>query len=152
MITSVYLAGPLFTTAEREFNEKLARLIESKTDLKVVLPQQRASEILARNGSLQDIYTDCVSQAKSADLIIAIVEGSDADSGTCIEMGIAYAAGKPIIGVRSDFRASEDRGLNLMVSNICTALIWDTFVNTEQLADRIVLSIQQINGNHAKGE
>ena len=55
------------------------------------------------------------------DAVVAILDGADADSGTCVEMTYAKGKGKLVIGVRTDFRRGEDRGLNLMVSAICTA-------------------------------
>ncbi len=39
----IYLAGPLFTIAEREFNSQLAESIGKKrNDLIVILPQEKA--------------------------------------------------------------------------------------------------------------
>ena len=72
--------------------------------------------------------------------MVAIVDGPDADSGTCIEIGYAKGLGKKVIGVRTDFRGSEERGLNLMVARICTHLITapSTTTTLGQLAEKIV--------------
>jgi nucleoside 2-deoxyribosyltransferase len=43
-----------------------------------------------------------------ADLVIAVLDGSDVDSGTAAEIGYAYAKGKHVCGYRSDFRLSAD--------------------------------------------
>jgi nucleoside 2-deoxyribosyltransferase len=40
--------------------------------------------------------------------IVAILDGSDVDSGTAAEIGYAFARGKPIVGYRGDFRLSAD--------------------------------------------
>jgi nucleoside 2-deoxyribosyltransferase len=45
---------------------------------------------------------------EDADLVVAVLDGSDADSGTASEIGYACAKGKPVIGYRSDFRLSGD--------------------------------------------
>jgi nucleoside 2-deoxyribosyltransferase len=42
------------------------------------------------------------------DLLVAILDGVDVDSGTAAEIGYAAGIGKPIIGYRSDFRLSAD--------------------------------------------
>ena len=44
------------------------------------------------------------------------MNGADSDSGTCFECGYAFAKGKKIIAVRTDFRAGESGGLNAMLS------------------------------------
>jgi hypothetical protein len=60
-------------------------------------------------------------------------------SGLSTQVGYAKARGKLVVGVRTDFRAGEDRGLNLMVSNICSHLIASpsTSVTLEDLAEEV---------------
>jgi nucleoside 2-deoxyribosyltransferase len=43
-----------------------------------------------------------------ADLVLAVLDGVDVDSGTAAEIGYAFAKGKPILGYRGDFRLSAD--------------------------------------------
>jgi nucleoside 2-deoxyribosyltransferase len=43
-----------------------------------------------------------------ADMVFAVLDGTDVDSGTAAEIGYAFAKGKPIIGYRGDFRLSSD--------------------------------------------
>jgi nucleoside 2-deoxyribosyltransferase len=40
--------------------------------------------------------------------VIAILDGTDVDSGTAAEIGYAFARGKLIVGYRGDFRLSAD--------------------------------------------
>lgn len=40
--------------------------------------------------------------------IVAVLDGSDVDSGTASEIGFATALGKPVLGYRGDFRLSAD--------------------------------------------
>ena len=44
----------------------------------------------------------------NADIVVAVLDGSDVDSGTSAEIGFACAKGKRVIGYRSDFRSSGD--------------------------------------------
>lgn len=122
MTTEIYLAGPLFSIAEKNFNlalrDNLKRLI---ADILVTLPQECAPALLKQENGFRMVFDDCLRRIDECDIVIASLEGSDADSGTCVEVGYAYARGKPIIGFRTDPRASEDEGLNLMLSNICGA-------------------------------
>ena len=75
--------------------------------------------------------------------MIAVLDGPDADSGTSLEIGYAYATGKPIIGIRTDFRGSEDRGLNLMLSNACDELILATEDSVATVAARVAEFIER---------
>jgi nucleoside 2-deoxyribosyltransferase len=43
-----------------------------------------------------------------ADMVFAVLDGTDVDSGTAAEIGYAFAKGLPILGYRGDFRLSAD--------------------------------------------
>jgi nucleoside 2-deoxyribosyltransferase len=99
----IYLAGPLFTTPERDWNTNLAaRLTAGGHD--VHLPQ--AHPALKRGG--RAIFLKDLEGLDWADGVVAIMDGADPDSGTCWECGYAYAMKKPVVLFRSDFRGSGD--------------------------------------------
>ena len=62
------------------------------------IPLEVCSEIGARNTALVD----------KADAVLAILDGTDVDSGVACEIGYAMAKGKPIVGLRTDRRRSGD--------------------------------------------
>lgn len=120
----IYLAGPLFSLAERNFNRTLADVLEAQLPNCVVsLPQEYANTITEKEIFGDLMFDYCLSEIDRSDMIIAILDGPDVDSGTSVEIGYANAHKKPVIGVRTDFRASEDRGVNLMVSKACSDLL-----------------------------
>ena len=45
---------------------------------------------------------------RSSDAVVAVLDGTDVDSGVACEIGYAYGIGVPVIGYRSDFRAAGD--------------------------------------------
>ncbi len=45
---------------------------------------------------------------RAADIIVAVLDGPDVESGTAAEIGYGAALGKPIIGYRGDFRLAAD--------------------------------------------
>ncbi len=45
---------------------------------------------------------------RTADVIVAVLDGPDVESGTAAEIGYGAALGKQIIGYRGDFRLSAD--------------------------------------------
>jgi nucleoside 2-deoxyribosyltransferase len=76
----------------------------------------------------------------NCDVVVAILDGPDADSGTRFEMGYARGRGKRVIGVRTDFRGDEGHAVNLMLSNACSDLVTEpsTTATLGRLAERIV--------------
>jgi len=116
----IYLAGPLFTKAEQEFNSKLDEILRMLGYI-VFLPQDECKGL---DDSI-DIFEKCLAGLDISNVVVAILDGSDADSGTCWEVGYAYAKNKPVFAIRTDFRQSGDTfGFNAMLfhssSYICT--------------------------------
>jgi nucleoside 2-deoxyribosyltransferase/predicted secreted protein len=112
----VYLAAPLFSEAERAFNISIARYLRNNF-FDVYLPQEAGDDSPARNKKEQArIFSENLKALENADTIVAIIDGADADSGTAWEMGYAYAHGKTVIGLRTDFRRAGIQELvNLML-------------------------------------
>ena len=143
----IYLAGPLFTLAERRFNHELGQAIQELIkDIVVILPQVETGKMAELPNFVDEAFHFCLKAIDECDAVVGILDGADADSGTCVELGYAYACKKPIIGLRTDFRLSEDRGLNLMVSNICDRLILKSSLssNVSDTAQEIVNYLLEI--------
>ncbi len=102
---TIYLAGPLFTLAERLFNSKLAVLLGGK-GYEIWLPQ--ANE--PRPFSTAAIFTMDLNGLDHADAVLACMDGPDPDSGTAWECGYAYARGKMVMTYRTDFRTVAEDG------------------------------------------
>ena len=45
---------------------------------------------------------------EACDVVLAVLDGPDVDSGTAAEIGFAFARGKTILAYRGDFRLSAD--------------------------------------------
>jgi len=114
----IYLAGPLFSRAERDFNLYLRdRLVE--IGFSVFLPQEDGDDTISSRleDRMKNIFINDVKGIDEADIVLAVLDGgSDVDSGTAWEMGYAYAKGIPVIGLKTDFRTFGDEGIvNLMM-------------------------------------
>jgi nucleoside 2-deoxyribosyltransferase len=70
-----------------------------------------------------EIFRLCVQGVVECDALVAVLDGADADSGTAFEVGYAHALGKPIVGVRTDYRPQQERGTNLMLARACRAFV-----------------------------
>jgi nucleoside 2-deoxyribosyltransferase len=121
----VYLAGPLFTHAELEYNRKLRDTLLN--GFSVFLPQEDAEDAAQeRERQNQEcIFLKCVEGIDASDIIVAVLDGADVDAGTAWEAGYAYAKGKPVIGLRTDFRELSDGIVNLMLEMAIVALARD---------------------------
>jgi nucleoside 2-deoxyribosyltransferase len=118
------MAGPLFTFAERMANSLVAGVVEKELrsefdiDAICILPQDRADDFLP---DLAAVVRDCLDQVDGCELVLACLDGPDADSGTCAEIGYARGLGKPVVGYRTDFRGSEVDGVNAMLRHMTDA-------------------------------
>jgi nucleoside 2-deoxyribosyltransferase/uncharacterized protein YbbK (DUF523 family) len=129
----IYLAAPLFSEAERSYNRFIEELLK-KNFFEVYLPQQAGDDSEIRDKAEQDlIFSKNLKALESADIIVAIIDGADADSGTSWEMGYAFARGKRVIGLRTDFRRSGHyEKVNFMLEESAIVV-----TNTHQLLDEI---------------
>lgn len=119
----VYLAAPLFSEAERGFNTSIARFLSTHL-FDVHLPQEAGDDSDMRDVREQErLFLYNKSALEDADFIVAIIEGADADSGTAWEMGYAFALGKPVIALRTDFRrVGHHEHVNLMLEQSATVV------------------------------
>jgi len=115
----IYLAGPLFTTAQRTWNELLANNLRMKYEVR--LPQEFCSfKMNAREMSLV-----CLTNITECDIIVLNCDGPDMDAGTAMEFGYALAIGKKSIAYRTDFRRTGDcdNNVNLMIGEQADAFV-----------------------------
>jgi len=148
----IYLSAPVFTQVERRWNRMLAAELEERiAGAEVVLPQDlKFGDAYNRPSDFPKLFRGCVDLLEQADLVVAVLDGPDVDSGTAFEVGYAHARGIPIIGIRTDFRKSQDRGLNLMLAQGCTELLRAMSFNEDlgqlvkDLAGKIVSALRKI--------
>lgn len=113
MTTDVYLAGSVFSTFERSRNRRLSSSLGAQ-GWTVFLPQD-ISDPTGRRPSRIEIFEACRQGIVDARLVVAILDGPDVDSGTAWEVGYAHALGKPIVGLRADYRGAEGGPVNIML-------------------------------------
>ena len=82
----------------------------------------------ARLEALREINADLaqanVDRIEACDAVLAILDGTDVDSGVAAEIGYAAARDKPIVGLRLDWRPAGDNAaalVNLQVEHFLTA-------------------------------
>jgi nucleoside 2-deoxyribosyltransferase len=83
--------------------------------LKLPLGDERVARLAHANHAAADLNFEMI---RKADGLLAVVDGNDIDSGTAAEIGAASALGKPVVGLRTDFRSMGDNDgspINLQV-------------------------------------
>ena len=144
----VYLAAPVFSQIERQYNRQLAaRLQELLPRSQVILPQD--FRVGPGGASFNDrrhlaaLYRRCTEEIGGADVVLALLDGADADSGVAFEVGYARGLGKPVLGVRTDYRQLQTKGLNVMLAEGCSEVVCHFSFN-ERLDDLAAVIVQHI--------
>jgi len=120
---TIYLASPLgFATSTTAFMHDLAARLRNEVDVlnpwddqrfaEEFLALEREDSFSARTGRLSAINSELgranTESINRADGVFAILDGVDVDSGTAAEIGYAFALGKRVCGLRTDFRLAGD--------------------------------------------
>ena len=113
----IFLAAPLFSEAERDFNSKVTTALR-KEGFNVWLAQEHKFVQDHSTTEKQTIFREDLDALKESDFILAVLDGVDADSGVAFEMGYGYASRKPIVGLKTDHRVfSKVESVNLMLES-----------------------------------
>jgi len=106
----VYWANALFSDADRRFNEVCADALRA-AGYEVVLPQAVPANAESAP-TAESIFKQDTTELLSCDVLIACLDQETIDAGVACEVGLAYAAGVPILGLLTDlrqFRLGEGR-------------------------------------------
>jgi len=142
MVYRIYFSAPLFSQAEKDFNEKIVKLLEDiKEDGKqlyqVFLPQRDGFEAARLQGLRGDdkakkIFEKDISEVENADILFMVTDGYVPDDGACVELGYAYAKGKRCYALSTDGRSfMKDMTLNPLL----TGCFLRIFKSVEELKD-----------------
>jgi nucleoside 2-deoxyribosyltransferase len=120
MKAKIYLAGPLFSQAERDWAKKLKALVEATfPQVQVLWPHEFPAEG-------ENIFAVNLENLEKCQLMIAVLDGPQVDDGTAWEMGYHYARGREILGIRTDFRRAGERDrsiVNAMIQGCCLCIV-----------------------------
>lgn len=111
----VYIAAPLFDEMELQRNLEIATAL-MEMGHQVYLPQRDAGEA-ATGANRQNIFNCDKKGVWDCDVLLALLDGRVPDEGTCFEMGMAEAWGKPIIVYLTDTRCFMGWHLNVMLEH-----------------------------------
>jgi nucleoside 2-deoxyribosyltransferase len=117
----LYLAGPLFSDAEKEFNRSLKSRLEQFID--VYLPQEDGGLVvemvragISEREAWDFVFKKDIEEINDCNVFLIILDGRAVDEGAAVELGIAYALKKECIGLQTDPRRLLPNGNNPMIS------------------------------------
>jgi len=109
-----YIAGPLFNEGERWFDEQIEH-IAAEVGFDAFLPHRNDKEgKIKSKANILAIFAEDVDAIDRSDMVIANLNGITTDDGTSWELGYAYAKGKHLVGVYTDWRLQH----KLLVVNL----------------------------------
>jgi len=121
MTAAVYIAGPLFDEGERWWIEQVDATVAA-TRRATFLPHRDNPPKTSDN--VREIFANNCAAIDRAPLVVASLNGVTTDDGTAWEIGYAYAAGTPIIGIHTDWRRRfDDEQVNLMIEESLVVLV-----------------------------
>ncbi len=115
-MSKIYLAGPMFNKAEKDFNQLITTILE-ENGYSVFLPQRDGVEFFELKDKTEQEITKIIFDTDTkaileADILFMVLDGRVPDEGACVELGIAYANKKRCYGIKSDVRSAEN-GMDL---------------------------------------
>lgn len=120
MKKKIFIAAPLFTDAERNYNITIDNICREMGF--ITFMAQRDVGIVTEE-STDEVFDQDLNHLRQADIVVANIDGIDVDSGTAWELGYAFANSKDIICIRSDVRMYRNfLPVNLMIKQ-CGILI-----------------------------
>jgi nucleoside 2-deoxyribosyltransferase len=139
MKEKIYIAGPLFSKAEKDFNLDINSYLND-IEHPTFLPQEdgfdKASLVEKITSSSKDaatkekelaklnadIFSKDIGEIENSDLLLIILDGRVPDEGACVELGYAHAQGKVCIGLKTDSRTLQAGQDNPMITGCINKL------------------------------
>lgn len=113
----IYIAGPLFTPGDRIYLEEIDHLCK-KCGYKTYLPHRDAGLVPADGSSTLPFFEKDKKNLDNAEIILAVLNGNDVDSGTAWELGYAFAKNKILLGIYEDTRIDKPLAyFNIMITS-----------------------------------
>lgn len=109
----VYVAGPLFDDGERWWIERVEQTVAT-AGFATFLPHRDNPDKTVDN--VAEIFTNDKNGIDRCEIVVASLNGLTTDDGTAWELGYAFATGKHMIGLHTDWRRRFDNEVvNLMI-------------------------------------
>ena len=125
------MAGPLFSSSEKRFNEEIDCQLRNM-GFDTFLPQRdgyekaqyiekiESEDSVTKKKALvklnASIFSKDIQEIKSCDILLIVLDGRVPDEGACVELGFAFALGKKCIGIKTENRTLMSGQDNPMIT------------------------------------
>jgi nucleoside 2-deoxyribosyltransferase len=141
----VYLAGPSgFTEPGRRWHAEVLRPAVESAGFVALDPWEVGAGLFDDARTVEDLAAANreaarrnVELIRRAAAVLAVLDGTDVDSGTAAEIGYAAALGTPVVGLRTDLRVTGDNAattVNLQVEYFLAAVCTDVDSSIAELS------------------
>jgi len=109
----IYIAGPLFSQGELEFNLIVNEHLKN-LGFETFLPQKdghKLADLISndeKTSAIKMIFYRDIEEIKKCDILLFIMDGRVPDEGACFELGVAYSLNKYCLGLKTDPRFLMD--------------------------------------------
>lgn len=144
MKKTIYIAGPLFSESEMEFNRRMNEFLKN-LGFNTFLPQEDGhllSELMEKgfkkDDAIQMIFRKDIEKIKDCDIIVFVMDGRVPDEGACVEIGLAYAYDKECFGFKTDSRSLMCDMDNPLIIGALKGRIAKSFLELESLLKSVI--------------
>jgi nucleoside 2-deoxyribosyltransferase len=144
----VYIAAPLFSEAELEFNKKLDKYLTSLA-FETFLPQRdgyklyELVKVMSEKKAKKLIFQKDFEEIEKSDIIVFVMDGRVPDEGACVEIGLAYPLGKECIGLKTDARSLIQGIDNPLIIGVLKSRIAKSFEELKLYLEGLRSSLQE---------
>lgn len=120
---NLYIAGPLFSLAERDFNSGLKKKLSPYFN--IYLPQEDGGlmvdmikDRIPSDKAAKKVFVVDINALDKSGIFLIVLDGRTIDEGASFELGYFFAKVKPCIGFKTNPRQLLPTGINPMKGRI----------------------------------
>lgn len=132
----IYWANSLFGEADRSFNERCIQTLRRRGFI-VLCPQDKPFNGAEVHTDARVVFSADTAMIKECDALVACIDQETIDSGVACEIGIAWALGKRLVALYTDFRQYRSGEYRMYKNPYVIGCIFDKGIVTKSLEETI---------------
>lgn len=130
----VYWANSIFGEADRRFNADCVDALR-RAGHSVLNPQENSFNAGDQEPTAAEIFSGDTEQVRQCDVLVACIDQETIDAGVACEAGIAWALGKRLVGLYTDFRRYRQGDFSMYKNPYVVGCIQDRGVLVSSLQE-----------------
>ncbi len=153
MKPKIYIAAPLFSAAEKNFNKQLKA--ELSKWYEIYLPQDDGMLIvdLIKTGvsfesASKMVFDADINAIDESDVLLMILDGRTVDEGASVELGYAYSKHKLCVGLSTDPRSLLTYGHNPMITGCLATTVHSVEEFNNYMFNKLGVAVKYASCSH----